>query len=288
MVQTVPHRFLRDRLAALGFRRRPESKGGEGLLPRDTRASQPGPRVVYFIGCGTNFQVPRTGEAAFRLLARAGCEVAVFPNVCCGLPPYSYGDLDAARELTRKNLDLLAAVDGDFLVTECGSCGRFLKQWADLFPADPIYQRRAEAWTSRLRDFTELLAELPLPAPPQPYPGRVTYHDPCHLGRGQKIREAPRRLLVEAAGAELVELPEADWCCGGAGSYNLTHPETSSQILDRKLANIAHTGADTLVTACPACMLQIAHGLRRQGSAVTVKHVAEVVAEAQGLLLAAD
>ena len=283
LVESVPRRFLRDRLETIGFRRHRTGRGDELVLPREDGVPL-GPRVAYFFGCGTNFQEPRTGEAAIRLLARAGCEVVALSNVCCGLPPYSYGDLDSARELARKNLQVLSGTDAEYLVTDCGSCSRFLKGYADLLEGEPGVAEVA----AKVRDWTELLAERPLPPPIHPWPGVVTYHDPCHLGRGQGICEAPRRLLTEAAGATLVELPEADWCCGGAGSYNLSHPEMSLAILRRKLDNIGRTGAQTVATACPACLIQLAYGLRQDSSPTQTRHVAEIVAHAQGLDLSDD
>ena len=301
LVEPAPREFLRDRLRELGFhpqvggrwqsaadglppRSTPTGEGpGTWVLPRDPRALTVGPRVLYFIGCGTNFQLPEPGAAALRLLARAGCEVLVAPHVCCGLPPYSYGDLASARDLARRNVDLLGAARVDWIVTECGSCGRFLKRYPELLAEDPQARRGAEALGAKIRDFTELLATLPLPPPVAPFAGTLTYHDPCHLGRGQGLTAEPRRLLREAAGATLVELPEADWCCGGAGSYNLTHPERSQEILARKLGNLASTGAPVVATACPACILQLRSGLRESGSPMVVRHVAEIVAEAQGL-----
>ncbi len=283
LVEAVPRHFLRDRLQEVGFRRHRIGRGEELVLPREEGAPL-GPRVAYFIGCGTNFQEPRTGEAAIRLLARSGCEVIALPNVCCGLPPYSYGDLDAARELARKNLEMLRRTDAEYIVTDCGSCSRFLKGYAELLEGDPGVAEVA----AKVRDWTEVLVDRPLPPPVRSWEGVVTYHDPCHLGRGQGIREAPRRLLTEAAGATLVELPEADWCCGGAGSYNLSHPEMSLAILRRKLDNVAQTGAQTVATACPACLIQLAYGLRRDDSPMQTRHVAEIVAHAQGIELTED
>ena len=135
---------------------------------------------------------------------------------------------------------------------------------------------------SRVRDCNELLATLTFPAPVAT--GTVvTYHDPCHLARGQGIREAPRKLLVDVGGYELRELPEAERCCGGAGSYNLTHPTLSRAILGRKLDNVDSTGAEILATACPACVMQLAWGHRERGSRRPVRHVAELLAERQGL-----
>jgi glycolate oxidase iron-sulfur subunit len=220
-----------------------------------------------------------------QLLARAGCEVVVCPHVCCGLPPYSYGELASTRELAGHNLKLLGDVEADYIVTDCGSCGRFLKRYPELLAEAEGLRRQAERLATKVRDFTELLSQLPLPAPIHPPAQVITYHDPCHLGRGQGLTAEPRRLLREAAGANLVELPDADWCCGGAGTYSLVHADRSGRILRRKVDNIAGTGASVLATACPACILQIRHGLRQSGLPVAVRHVAEIVAEAQGLAL---
>lgn len=283
LVETIPRRFLRDLLPALGFHRRRTGRGHEWVLPRDEQALAVGPRVGYFLGCGTNFQEPRSGAAAMLLLARAGCEVVALPNVCCGLPPYSYGDLEVARELARANLQIIAEAGVEQVVSDCGSCSRFLKAYRDLLAEEAEARARAEEISGRVRDFTEILAERPLPPPVKPWPGTVTYHDPCHLGRGQGLREAPRRLLREGAGADLVELPEADWCCGGAGSYSITHPDLSLAILRRKVSNIRRTGAATVATACPSCLIQLAYGLRRERSPVQVKHVAEILAATQGV-----
>lgn len=284
LVATMPRRFLHDRLTSMGFKKETVDGKTRWRRPRDEDTPASGPSVVYFIGCGTNYQLPRQGEAAMKLLAAAGCEMTVLDNSCCGLPPYSYGDRAAARRLARENLELLGTDDSDLVVTECGSCSAFLKKWPDLLADDPMKQQ-AEELASRVRDFTELLPELELPRSERMREVSVTYHDPCHLSRGQGIIEQPRKLLADVAGVELRELTEADWCCGGAGSYNLAHPELSLQILDRKLDRVAETGADILTTACPACVIQLAYGQRLRGSEQPVQHLAEVLADAQGIML---
>jgi len=264
-------RFLRDRLRAMGF-----TQSGDVLRLEPEHAG--GAKVLYFIGCGTNFQLPDVGEDALKLLVLGGCQVTIAPNCCCGLPPWSYGDIEAARMLAKQNLDTLGALDFDALVTDCGSCSGFLKQYPELLPDDP----RAADLASRTRDLTEVLAELDFP---RPTGGRqtVTYHDPCHLGRGQGVREQPRRLLVDAAGLDLIELPESERCCGGAGSFNLSHPRLSGEILGRKMDNIARTGADVIATACPACIMQLGWGARNRDMGIPVEHVAEILARRQGL-----
>ena len=263
LVDAMPRTFLRDRLAEMGF-----VSEGDALRLDPEHAT--GPKVLYFIGCGTNFQLPETGEAAIRMLSLAGCQVIVAPNNCCGLPPYSYGDTQAAEMLAQQNVDLLANLDFDVLVSECGSCSGFLKEYAELLPD-------AKGMVEKTRDLTELLATLTLPKPMETG-GTVTYHDPCHLARQQGIIEQPRKLLVDAGGLKLIEMAEADWCCGGAGSYNITHPEMSQEILARKMSRIAETGAEIVSTACPACLIQIQSGDRR----LIVRHVIELLAERQG------
>lgn len=284
LVATMPRRFLRDRLARMGFR--PETLGDATWWRRRRDADAPvrGPTVVYFIGCGTNYQVPRQGEAALKLLAEAGCELLIAPNVCCGLPPYSYGYRLAARRLARINLKLLDGAQFDLLVSECGSCSGFTKKWPQLLAGDETVGK-AEGLAARARDFTELLSELNLPASGQAGGATVTYHDPCHLRRGQGIIDQPRKLLTDLGGLDLRELEEADWCCGGAGSYNLAHPELSLQVLERKLARIDEAGADVVATACPACVIQLAYGQRRSASQRPVVHVAEALAQARGIKL---
>ena len=273
LVATMPKTFLRDRLGSLGFTR---SKGRVIELSCLEPERATGPRVLYFIGCGPNFQLPQTAEAAIRLLSKGGCHVTVAPNYCCGLPAWSYGDIEAARLLARQNLDLLDSLDFDLLVTECGSCSGFLKEYPALLGDD----MRARRLADRTRDITEVLATLSWPAP-RPANATVTYHDPCHLSRGQEISEQPRRLLVDAGGFQLAEMAESNWCCGGAGSYNLSHPQMSQEILSRKLDRIADTQADVVATACPACIIQIGCGVRSRGWALPVRHVVELVAAAQ-------
>lgn len=270
LVSAIPRVFLRDNLRHLGFHEVEESGVRLMRLEPDKRTRLD---VVYFVGCATNFELPHIGEATIRLLSSAGCRITIAPNYCCGLPPYSYGDIESSQILIRMNAELLGALDCDVVATECGSCSGFLKEYGRLMPDS------SEACTlsAKTKDVTQLLADLSLPKPVATG-GTVTYHDPCHLGRHQGITEAPRRLLVDSAGMKLMEMAESNWCCGGAGSYNLSHPELSEEILARKIARISETGAETVCTACPACIIQISSGIGRP-----VRHVVEVLADRQGL-----
>ena len=233
--------------------------------------------IGYFVGCGVDVIQQEAGEATLQLLKKIGKTVTLLNNCCCGLPAHSYGDLDAAKKLAAKNLDVLSSDDFDVIVTDCSSCASFLKKYPDLFAGD---ERQADAKNiaSRFRDVVELIFLNDSLAPKKQAPVVVTYHDPCHASRGQKITKEPREILKKIQGVEYRELPEADWCCGGAGSYALSHYDLSQRVLDRKMENLKKTDADLLVTSCPACMIQLSYGIRRHELKTKVCHISQVVA----------
>ena len=228
-------------------------------------------RIGYFASCGLSFEFPEVVAATLRVLARNGCAVTIMDNTCCGRPAHSYGDLDTARDIARKNLDRMAeeAKGLEAVVSDCGSCSTHLKEYGELLKDDPAYagegrglcppRSAASASSSPPSGWTGGLGALS---------GTVTYHDPCHLSnRFAKITAQPRQLLKSVPGLAYKELPEADWCCGAAGSYTFLHHEEASGVLDRKMDNVARTGAGTLVTECPACMMHLDYGARRKGLA---------------------
>jgi len=258
-VDHVPTRFLRDRL--------------KGMPLRPGRREH---RVAYFIGCGINFALPDAGMATVRVLQAMHCEPVVLDHVCCGLPAYACGDMEAARALAKRNVAQLAGLDVDVIVTDCASCASFLKDYPTLL-ADGT--ESAAAVATKVRDITQLVAELGPPEGLKTIRQNVTYHRPCHQVRFQRLGEEPIRMLESAPGVTHVPLPEADWCCGGAGSYSVAHHELSMKVLARKMGNVASTGADVLSSCCPSCLLQLSHGVRRHGLPVTVRHVSELLAD---------
>ncbi|MHB0979103.1 MAG: (Fe-S)-binding protein [Thermoleophilia bacterium] len=291
----VPGPFLRERLAS-----------AEHVAPPATAAS--GPRVGYWVSCGYNYMLPEVGEAAVAALLGLGASVEVLDNCCCGLPVHGYGDAEGARALARQNIVRLGDLSRfDAVVSECGSCSGHLKEYPALLAADPEFSVRARRLASTVRSFSEYVfaqeegrspavsspEEAPGPAPvaslgvppgePGAAPGEpliVTFHEPCHLGaRYQGVVRQPRELLRRLPGVEFRELPEADSCCGAAGSYNVLHPDVAGAILERKMERVEATGAQVLVTECPACILQLSLGARRAGLAVRVAGIAELVAE---------
>ena len=168
------------------------------------------------------------------------------------------------------------------IVTDCAGCSAGLKEYAEWLHDDPAWVGRAQAFSAKVRDVTEWLdavwpEDLPLRHPPVP----ATYHDPCHLANLQNVRGQPRRLLARVEGLDLRPLPDSHpvRCCGSAGIYNLTHTPMALSLLDRKMADVAATGAELVVSANPGCLMQLEWGRRRSGAQVEVKHVVQVLDE---------
>jgi glycolate oxidase iron-sulfur subunit len=157
-----------------------------------------------------------------------------------------------------------------------------MKAYGTLLAEDPAYAERARRFATTVKDISEFLVGEPLRGPLRPVAMKVTYHDPCHVVHGQKIRTQPRQLLGQVPGLEVVELTESDWCCGSAGIYNLTQPEMATRLLERKIRHVQATGAEAVVTANPGCILQIRQGLRARGCNVRVLHIIEILNEAYG------
>ncbi len=157
-----------------------------------------------------------------------------------------------------------------------------MKAFGALLANEPAWAARAAAFAATVQDVAEFLAREPLRGPLRPIPMTVTYHDPCHVVHGQKIRRQPRALLAQLPGLRVVDLPESDWCCGSAGIYNLTQPEMADRLLRRKTRNIESTRAEAVVTANPGCILQIQAGLRDRGLDLPVLHLVEILDRAYG------
>ena len=263
LVEALPLHSLREEVGA-HFSPSPSSSQG---------------KVAYFFSCGFDLVLPQVGWATLRLLQRAGYEIELFDNYCCGLPPHSYGDLEAAANLARKNLAVFRQAKVKAIVTECSSCASFLKEYPHLVESDPAAHAEALAFSEKVKDYSEFLHEEGLPhlLPLHPFSHKVAFHDPCHLSRYQGMARLPRLLLRSVPGLDFREMAEADWCCGAAGSYNIMHYEQSMKILERKLNHLEKTEAEILATSCPSCMIQLSYGMRRRGHKGKVMHLSQIL-----------
>jgi glycolate oxidase iron-sulfur subunit len=243
-------------------------------------------RVGFFINCVMNVAFAETSAATLRLLQRMGCEVVTPTNLgCCGSPQEDQGARDTMRAFAKR---LIAEFErqGELgvIVTDSAGCGSMMKEYGHLLRDDQEWAERAHAFSAKVRDVNEFIAEWVKANPPKnSIKQRVTYHDPCHLLNTQKVKQQPREMLRAIPGIEFVELPEANWCCGSAGVYNITHPAMANKVLQHKLDAIASTQANILVTANPGCLMQIQMGIRQRGLPIQVMHVSEVLDMAYGV-----
>jgi glycolate oxidase iron-sulfur subunit len=237
-------------------------------------------RVAYFLGCVQGVMMAEGSKATVEVLAQNGCEVIIPSTVkCCGMPMVGYGFKDEARAMARHNIDLLMALDVDAIVTDCATCGSSLKEYPHWLANDPEYAKRAEEFGAQVRDISEYLVELGIRPPAGKVKARVTYHDPCHLCRAQGIRQQPREMLL-AAGVELVEMENADVCCGSAGTQLITHYHTSVGVLERKMDSVEATEAEIVASGCPGCQMQLTLGVKRRGLDARVVHPSQLLAQA--------
>ena len=235
-------------------------------------------RVLLLTGCVTPQVLPQVNHATTRVLARNGYHVLATPGQpCCGALQAHANDLEEARRLARCHIAAFEASAADWLVVNAAGCGALMKDYGHLLAADPDFAARAETFGACVRDVSELLAVAPLRGPLQSVPLRVAYDDPCHLSHGQRIRQQPRELLRQVPGLELLEVPESDWCCGSAGTFNLFHPETADSLLDRKMAHLASVRPDAVVSGNPGCLLQLRQGAARRGLAAEILHPIEML-----------
>ena len=238
-------------------------------------------RVALFAGCISQVSFAALHEATIRVLTGNGCEVVVpHGQLCCGALAAHAGVRDIARQLARVNLDVFLSEEFDAVITNAAGCGSTLKEYDQLFsPGDPAYEKARE-FRGKMRDATEFLDGLGMSSPLRELRIRVTYQDSCHLAHGQKIREAPRRLIRAIPGIELAEMRLSDNCCGSAGVYNVTQTETSLELLAEKIHCAAETGAAAIVTANPGCMLQMRAGSELHKTGQQVLHVMELLDQA--------
>ncbi|EHR59236.1 glycolate oxidase subunit GlcF [Saccharomonospora cyanea] len=249
----------------------PRLRAAQALLPpvrlRDAFASLPrrvrpkGPvrrRVAMLSGCVQDVFFHEVNAATQRVLAAEGCEVLTpRQQGCCGALGLHAGREEHAVDRAKRTIATFEKLPVDTIVVNVAGCGSSMKEYAHLLADDPEWADRAREFSAKVRDVSELLAELEPRAPRQRMEARVAYHDACHLGHAQGVREQPRAVLRTIPGLEVVDLPEAELCCGSAGIYNLVQPEPAAELGERKAGNVRAVAPDLLVTANPGCLLQI-------------------------------
>lgn len=260
-------------------------RGTRALAPRQAGR----PRVGFVSGCLMSEAFGDVQRASVRVLEAFGCQVVTpAEQPCCGALNVHAGERRHAARMARGLIDAMLGADVDAVVINSAGCGSVMKEYHDLLAADDRYAPRVRLFEAKVRDFSELLVELPAF---QRSEVRLrlsgtgvcaVYQDACHLRHAQRVVQQPRALLERIQGLTLVELSEPDQCCGSAGVYNLLHPAMSRAILEAKIADIQATGAEQVITANPGCILQLEKGLRELGAGVHVRHIASVLDEALG------
>jgi L-lactate dehydrogenase complex protein LldE len=251
-------------------------------MPPPPKPSPP-PRVALFVTCLVDLYRPTIGFAAIRLLERAGCQVVVpRAQTCCGQPAYNSGDRADAREIARRVIDEFLPYD--FTVAPSGSCaGMIARHYPGLLADDPQYRVRAEALAAKTHELVSFLADvMGVERVEARYDGVAAYHDSCSGLRELGIRAQPRALLGTVRGLTVKELADPELCCGFGGTFCVKYPDISTRMVADKVRDIAATGADTVLAGDLGCLLNIAGRLRREGSPIHVRHVAEVLAGAAG------
>jgi glycolate oxidase iron-sulfur subunit len=240
--------------------------------------------VGYFLGCATDMFNPDVAKATVNVLTHNGCKVIIPPNIkCCGQPHVANGKMDTARKLMAHNILIFNNYNFDYIITDCASCSAALsrKNLEFLFKRLKI-EDKAMAFADKVMDLTQFLIDVidvQIPPAVSQKRMRVTYHDPCHLANAQGIKTQPRELLKRIPGVEYVEMAKANSCCGGSGTYSITHYDMSMKILDHKMDNAMETGADYLATCCPSCSMQLRHGIARHKWNAKVVHPVELLSE---------
>ena len=243
--------------------------------------------VGLLTGCVQDIAYAQINRDTVDVLLVNRCTV-ITPRLqsCCGSIHGHNGDIETAREMARRNIDAFPVDSLDAIITNSGGCGSHLKHYGRLLNNDLEYAERARVWDGKIRDIHEWLGEIGICQPERDenlenVPLRVAYHESCHLSHGQKVVSAPKEVLRSVPGLELIDLPEANWCCGSAGVYSITQPETSDALLARKVAHILSVRPEVVATANPGCDLQLKRGLEEAGvGSITVAAPVSLLASA--------
>lgn len=264
---------------------RPDAVPFSGTVPEVIRPVGPVRyRVGFLSGCIMDVAFAGINDDTVKVLLHHGCEVVVPSGQrCCGSLQAHNGDFESARQLARTNIDAFRTHRLDAIVMNSAGCGAMMKEYGHYLKDDPMYAAHAADLSAKVQDITEFLFTIGLRPPEREFPHTVTYHDACHLAHSQKVTMQPRALLRSVPGLQFRELPEASWCCGSAGIYNVVHHDASVKLLDRKMRNVEIVDADFLVANNPGCLLQIEFGRTRTGARTEVLHFATLLRKVYGI-----
>jgi len=231
--------------------------------------------VALLTGCVMDVMFSDINEATIRVLTYNGNDVFIPPaQTCCGALHVHAGDKETGKMLAKQNIE--AFQDVDRVVVNAAGCGCMLKEYPELFRDDPVWHERAKQFSEKVEDISKYLYDTGYERPKAELTMRITYHDACHLAHGQGIRQEPRAILASIPGVELVEMPNADRCCGSAGIYNLTHPEMAQAVLQSKMENIPNE-VEIISMGNPGCMLQMAMGVLKHGRNEKIVHTVQLL-----------
>ena len=236
-------------------------------------------RVGLLTGCVQRLAFAQVNAATVRVLAAEGCDVAAPARQgCCGALAVHAGREEDAKAFARRTIAAFEDAGVERIAVNAAGCGSSMKDYDRLLAGDPQWAARAAAFVGKVRDVTELLAELGEPrAPRQPLPLRVAYHDACHLAHAQGVRRQPRDLLHAIPGIDLRPVAEPDLCCGSAGIYNLVEPDAARELGIRKASHLADAQPDVVAVANPGCALQIGACAAELGRTMAVLHPIELI-----------
>lgn len=245
--------------------------------PEIITCEKPKGRVAFYVGCAINYTNQRIGDAVIKVLQKNNFEVVIpKKQLCCGRPLLSLGDRDNTLYLARKNAEIFNELKVDAIVTACATCGLTIKDEYNKIHAD----KSVEDFSARLIDINEFIVNnADFEKGLRPLEKKATYHDPCHLKRGQGIDKSPREILKAVFDNGFVEMKEADACCGFGGLFSFHHYNLSARIADKKAKNISDAKADIVASACPGCLMHIKDALNRNEINIDAKHTIELLAE---------
>lgn len=242
--------------------------------------------VAFFTGCIMDAMFRRINQLSVQLLAEVGCEVVIAEDqTCCGALHAHTSDHEESIKLAKQNIVAFERENVDFIVNNAGGCGAMLNEYDHLLADEPEWTERAKRFVAKSKDISQILVLCGGLPKLDHAPDRVTYQRSCHMTNVQKVTKEPVQLIQSIPNVELIEMNEADFCCGSAGIYNIVNYDASMAILDRKMQNVEETKGTTIITTNPGCLLQMKVGIERKGLTGKVRavHLIEYLAEAAGI-----